>query len=407
MRLRIALLIALALVASGVAAQPVRRTASPTAVFDQVAQTVEEKFYDRALHGVDWAALKARYRPLVAAAGTEEERAVLINQMLDTLRSSHTGYYVPSERAYYDLLDIFAGNFRDELRHMFPDGHVVYTGIGIFTRQVEGKVFVTGVLDGLPADKAGLHVGDELVAVAGRPYTSVEAFLNRAGIAVPLSVRRTSGGPLEEIKVAPERIRPGRAYLAAMERSAQVITRGGRRIGYIHVWSYAGRHVQELLEREVYSGALKDADALIWDLRDGWGGAQVEYLDMFTARGPVLALTDRSGHRSIENVKWRKPVAMLINGGTRSGKEILAYGFKKYGVGPLIGTRTAAAVLAARAFLMADGSLLEIPVDDVTVDGEHLEGVGVAPTVDVPFELEYAQGKDPQLERALALLARS
>jgi carboxyl-terminal processing protease len=141
--LRVALLLALALVATGVAAQPARRAAPPTDVFDQVAKTVEEKFYDPKLRGVDWAALKARYRPLVAAAAAEAERAVLVNRMLEALGTSHTGYFVPSDRAYYDLLAIFAGNFRDELRHMFPKGEVSYTGIGIFTREVGGKVFVT------------------------------------------------------------------------------------------------------------------------------------------------------------------------------------------------------------------------------------------------------------------------
>jgi carboxyl-terminal processing protease len=31
---------------------------------------------------------------------------------------------------------------------------------------------------------------------------------------------------------------------------------------------------------------------------------------------------------------------MLVNGGTRSGKEVLAYGFKKYQIGEVIGTQT-------------------------------------------------------------------
>jgi carboxyl-terminal processing protease len=43
----------------------------------------------------------------------------------------------------------------------------------------------------------------------------------------------------------------------------------------------------------------------------------------------------------------------------------------------------------------------------VLVDGQRLEGVGVTPTVEVPFALEYAQGKDPQLERAVELLSRA
>lgn len=334
MRLRAALLVALVLVATAVAAQPARQVASPVTVFDQVSRTVEEKFYDPALRGVDWAALKARYRPLVAAASTEAERAVLINRMLDALGASHTGYFVPSDRAYYDLLAIFAANFRDELRRMFPRGEVSYTGIGLFTREVGGKVFVTGVLEGLPGEKAGLHVGDEIVAVDGRPFSPVEAFAGRAGVSMPLDVRRTANGPVERLAVVPERIAAGRAFVSAMERSARVIARGGRRIGYVHVWSYAGAHVQQALERELYSGVLK-----------------------------------------------------------------------KYRIGEVIGTRTAGAVLAARAFLMADGTLLEIPVADVTVDGERLEGVGVTPTIEVPFALEYAEGRDPQLERALEILA--
>jgi carboxyl-terminal processing protease len=121
----------------------------------------------------------------------------------------------------------------------------------------------------------------------------------------------------------------------------------------------------------------------------------------------MVTMVDRHGKRTVANLKWRKPVAMLVNSGTRSGKEILAYGFKKYGMGEVIGTRTTGAVLAARAFLLSDGSLLLLAVNDVLVDGQRLEGVGVTPTIEVPFSLEYAQGKDPQLERAIALLSRS
>lgn len=40
---------------------------------------------------------------------------------------------------------------------------------------------------------------------------------------------------------------------------------------------------------------LSDADALIWDLRDGWGGAQPEYLDLFDARAPTMQVTSMDG----------------------------------------------------------------------------------------------------------------
>jgi carboxyl-terminal processing protease len=90
-----------------------------------------------------------------------------------------------------------------------------------------------------------------------------------------------------------------------------------------------------------------------------------------------MQMTDRSGRIRIEDVKWRKPVVMLINHGTRSGKEVLAYGFKQYHLGEIIGTQTAGAVLAASAFLMDNGDLLLLAVADVTIDGQRLEGVGV------------------------------
>jgi carboxyl-terminal processing protease len=117
-----------------------------------------------------------------------------------------------------------------------------------------------------------------------------------------------------------------------------------------------------------------------------------------------MKVTERSGETSLLDVKWRKPVAALINEGTRSGKEVLAYGFKRYGLGPLIGVRTEGAVLAATAFLIGDQGLLLLAVEDVLVDGQRLEGVGVTPTIEVPFDLRYAAGADPQLDRAVQLL---
>src|SRR3954453_12433165 len=110
------------------------------------------------------------------------------------------------------------------------------------------------------------------------------------------------------------------------------------------------------------------------------------------AHGPVMTVTDRNGGQDIVNFRWRKPVALLVNAGTRSGKEVLTFGFKKYGFGEVIGERTAGALLAARAFLLSDASLMIVAVDDVTVDGDRLEGRGVDPTIRIPFDLPYAAG---------------
>jgi carboxyl-terminal processing protease len=68
----------------------------------------------------------------------------------------------------------------------------------------------------------------------------------------------------------------------------------------------------------------------------------------------------------------------------------------------VVGSKTAGAVVAGRPFLMQDGSLLYLAVADVYVNGgQRLEGKGVTPDIVVPSPLEYAQGVDPQKERAI------
>jgi len=121
----------------------VTRPETGLAVFDEVWQSVRDHFYDPTLHHLDWAAIREKYRPLVAAA-VDEERSAVINHMLDELAASHTRYYTPDDPAYYQLLDIFAGSLRRELRRAFPDGQVMYPSIGIFTRRIEDKTFISG-----------------------------------------------------------------------------------------------------------------------------------------------------------------------------------------------------------------------------------------------------------------------
>ena len=373
-------------------------------VFDQVWRLVDQHFYDRDFRGVDWKAVRERYRPLAESAADEDAQAAVISDMLAELGASHTARYRQNDPAYYQLVDIFAGSLRRELRGLFPNG-VRYPGIGLFTRQIDDKTFVFGTIAGLPAEKAGVLVGDEIVDVDGKPFAAVGSFEGKVGETVTLHVRRTAGGEVLPIAVKPVWIEPADDFERAMSDGARIIDSAGKKIAYVRIWSYAGDRYQGQLE-ELLAGKLAEADALIWDLRDGWGGAQPYYLDIFSKLGPTMELTDRGGDREFVNVKWRKPVALLINGGSRSGKEVLAYGFKKYGVGEVIGTRTAGALLAGRAYLLYDDSLLLLAVNDVAVDGERLERVGVTPTIEVPFPLEYAAGKDPQIDKAVEVLTR-
>jgi carboxyl-terminal processing protease len=388
------------------ASAPIEAPRTAPALIDEVGRLVSRYFYDRDAVERDWAEARAEHVATLPADPTGDEVAAALDAMLAELGASHTGHYTPDDVAYYELLDIFA---RDEwtprLRRLFPGGSIAYTGIGVVPRTLEGRVFLAGIYHGGPAARAGLRVGDEIVAADREPFDPIASFAGKAGQPVTLEVRRIAEAPTFSVKVVPERIRPNELFLNALRSSAQVIERGGQRLGYVRIWSYARRQYHRVLVEELAEGGLRDVDGLVLDLRGGWGGAQPEYAELFVGGAPVMTYVGRDGREAFASFRWRRPVVVLVDEGTRSGKEVVTYGLQRQDV-PVVGTRTAGALLAARGFLLSDGSLLVLAVSDVRVEGERLEGRGVVPDVEVSFRLPYAAGRDPQLDAALGKLAQ-
>ena len=143
---------------------------------------MRDRFYDPRLHGVDWPAMRDKYRPQAKAARSSADLAGAINAMLGTLNASHTRYYTRDEPAYYQLADIFAGALeRRGLQRIFPDGEVAYPGIGVFTETDElGRLFVAGAIQGAPAHEAGLLVGDEIFRPTAGPLRRSARFAARS-----------------------------------------------------------------------------------------------------------------------------------------------------------------------------------------------------------------------------------
>lgn len=371
-------------------------------VFAEIVDTVILHYCDAAFIRDEFPALRRKYEPKATAAEPAQFAAV-VNAMLAELGSSHTRYYTPEDAAYYQLISIFREHpaIRDAFAGAPP---LAYPSLGLETETRAGKTFAAAVFAGGPAATAGVLRGDELLAIDGEPFTPVASLRGRVDQTVRLAIRRRADTPPLELDVVPRRVDPKEEALAAERASEQVLGAGDLQIGYVHVLSYAGEEFQEELQRALFDGPLAKTDALILDVRDGWGGACPDYLNLFNRQVPVLSLLDRSGKTIVCDSQWRKPVVLLVNGRVRSGKEILAYGFKKHGLGAVIGERTAGAVRAGAPFVFSDGSLLYLAVNDVRVDGETLEGKGVEPDVAVPMPLEYSEGRDPHLDAALAHL---
>ncbi len=406
-RLALAALIVLApawtMVAPLAGAETLPRSGNP--VFDGAVDTVNQHFFaPSALPAFNQAAaLAVSQMPDLkdADAGVVDDA---VSFVLDSLNASHTGRFTADRVDYYELADIFRFAIRHDMRRLFPPkGTVTYAGIGIASAKIDGKTFLTDVYDGGPAAKAGLLAGDEIVSVDGKPFAEIGSFRGKAGETAHIMVRRLAGAAPIAIDVPVQEIQPSDLFAKAIADSARRIDRDGFRIGTIHLWTYTARGVTQILYDALGEGRLKDVDGLVLDLRSKWGGAPAEAAEVFVGGAADMVSINRDQTRSIVNYRWRKPVIAIIDGGTRSGMEVLAYSLQKNGV-LLVGEPTAGDVLAGTAYLLPDDSLLELAVADVLIDGGRLEGNPVVPDVAVPFDVRYAAGRDPQLDAATALM---
>lgn len=379
-------------------------------VFDRAVTLVVDNFYDAAALGRFGAAVRQEIederQPLTASSPKHRVDAA-IDAVLASLGASHTGRFTPGTIAYYELSDIFRFAIRRDVKRLFPpDGDVSYAGIGMITRLENGTRFVSDVYDGAPADRAGIRVGDEILSVDGAPYREIDSFRDKAGRSVKIALRRDRDAPPLTVAVSVERLKPLPAFEKAIEQSLRVSEREGRRIGYLRLWTLSSPGGLDVVARALATGRLKDADGVIVDLRGRWGGGPANAAELFVGGVPTFRLIPRSGKDVLANVHWSRPVVAIIDEGARSGLELFAYALKANGI-PLVGARTAGALLAGRAFLLPDDSLLELAVSDAVIDeGLKLEGRGVDPDIPVPFTLPYAAGRDPQFDAAMEEMQR-
>ena len=374
----------------------------PGEFLDHARQIVIDNFYNPSGLAAFETMLTSERQSVHSLADAE----ATIMRALPVLKASHTARYTPDQIEYYELMDVFRPAGTDRRGHtIVPGGSVDYAGIGMVARKIDDRLFIAQIYHGSTAQRAGLQIGDEIVAVDGKPYQPIASFKDRAGQSVTVSIRRTADAAPVDIAVPVVWIQPNASLREAIRSSARTIERDGQRIGYLRVWTYAAGGMHSLLTEVIASETLRNADGLVLDLRSRWGGSASEAADLFLGRSRNMTIVDRNGQEKVVVARWRKPLVAIIDQGTRSSMEIFAQALQQAGV-PLIGSHSAGAVLAGRGFLLKDNSLLVLAVNDVKIDGRRLENVGVSPDIDVPYDIRYSAGADPQFDRAVVELNR-
>jgi len=325
--------------------------------------------------------------------------ADVLNPFFESLGVSHTRFYDRRHQTYYILRSLFST--RD------LDAPQLYT-IGVQLDDRKPGV-VRAVMEGSPAAANGVRREDRIVAVDGDPFESLHQW-QQAGL-IRLTIEAESGQ--RDVRLIPVQQSFHRALARATAASRRVFDCHDRRIGYLHLWSGTHNVFLDTLNDSVASAQDTDLDGFILDLRDGYGGAWFAYLDpFFSNRAEYFTATNHDSQGEPFTLRaepqnnpdaWNGPLAVIINGGTRSGKESLAFQFKKSGRAKLFGTTTRGAFTGGLgAFAERDVDyILYLSVQETRLDGAAIEGVGVSPNVVVPEET----GHDAPLSAALDHLA--
>lgn len=387
----------------------------PAACFDKICTEVRRQFWDPNFNGVDWGEAGKRYRPRALAATDHEGFAVVVNEMLAELRTSHTCYVTRWDQDYYGLQAVMISQNLADLclsdpaefekqspGHYSSGGRPHRVGIGVVTKRIEGYHYVEWVVAKSPAEKAGLLLGDRLLEVEGRPFHPIRSFEGQTDRAVELVLQR---GPDDStrrtVKLTPEDKEERELFEEDSFRQTRILEHEGHRFAYLPLYWLSGWRMRHALDEGF--GLACQSEGLIIDLRHGFGGSPPrEYLDPFLRtelRGTTVESVMR-GKKSSSPIRFAGPIIVLTNDRTRSGKELLAYWFKKAGRAILLGERTGGYVSGGRPIRICEDSFLYLCVMMITVDGKPLEGVGVEPDLQVPFDIRFAAGQDIQLERA-------
>lgn len=360
-------------------------------------------FYDPNMHGLDWPAVRDKYLPLVARVRDREELNDVIAQMVSELGALHTFVFGGDNRKGPDQVQLASLGARLDRT---TGGYVVKHIYRSDPDRPEKRA---------PLARPGVEVaeGDVIVSVNGRSALSAadigELLRSRAGKQVLLSVLPGGKGQAREVVVKPVTIQQEndlRYHEWEYTRRLMVEQAAGGEIGYVHLRNMGGNDIAQWAE-EYYP--IFQRQGLIVDVRHNGGGNIDSWVLGKLLRRPWFYWKPRIGPAT-----WNMPGAfrgymvVLCDENSASDAEAFSEGFRRLGLGKLIGMRTwGGEIWLTGSNVLADhGIATAAEIGVYGPEGKWLiEGHGVEPDITVD-NLPNAtfNGKDTQLDAAVAYL---
>jgi carboxyl-terminal processing protease len=356
-----------------------------------------------------------------ALAGDEDRRVTL--DALDTIQDK---YYRPVERgklsdaaiagAVADLDDRFSAYFSPQEYGQFQESlDNAFSGVGTAVRAVKDGLRIQTVYPGSPAEKAGLRVGDVVIAAGNRTLAglsddkAIALVKGPEGTPVTLTIRRGT-------RTFKRRLT--RARISVPVVSSRLANAGGTRVAYVALSTFGPRTAHVQMNEAIRRAKRRRAKGIVFDLRGNGGGLVTEaqlIASMFIAEGPIVttrgrAVRERTLDAVGQPVAGRLPTVVLVDGGTASASEIVAGAMQDTKRAKLVGVPTFGKGVFQEILPLDNGGALDITVGQYFLpSGRNLGGAGTKRgsglKPDVRAQDDPDTNRDEALDRALDVLA--
>ena len=379
-------------------------------IFIEAWRLERDYFYDPNLHGIDWQGLLDRHLPLVDRVTDRHELDHLISQLVGEMAALHTFVHTGDARQGHDrigLASLGATWVRDEAAGGYRIEHIYQSEPDYPERLAplarpevhipEGSI--VQMINGVET-LAGQHPALLLRNQAGNQV--------RVRVKTPvLSGAETavSDTPIDKIVIPISTAKEADLRYGEWEylNRLHVDAKGDGRLGYVHLRAMSGENYTEWAE---HFYAVFNREGLIIDVRNNRGGNIDSWILGKLLRRAWFYWQPRVGKPSWNmHYAFRGQMVVLCNERTSSDGEVFADGFRRLGLGQLIGTRTwGGEIWLSRNNHLVDKGIAtaaQIGVYD-TAGSWLIEGHGVDPDI-VVDNLPHAtyNGSDAQLDAAI------
>ncbi|MHC4597511.1 MAG: S41 family peptidase [Planctomycetota bacterium] len=356
---------------------------------------LRDHYYIEDMGGCDWELVYRRYAPLVERASTRRELSDLFWEMGGELGTSHAyelgGDYLPTPHYTQGFL---AADF--EWRD----------GAWRIARIVNGDPGEPGQDSPLNGPGVNVEAGDALLAVNGLPLDEKtppeERLVSQGNQNVALTFQSGEETRTVTVKALANDMAPRhREWVAGNTRRVHEET--GGRVGYIHLSDMGAQGFSEF--HRAYLTEV-EYDGLIVDVRFNSGGhVSPLILSRLMRRQTGYSIGRWIDPHPRPPDAFGGPIVGITDEFSGSDGDSFSHNFKQLGIGPLIGKRTWGGIVGLNpTHPLVDGTVTTQPeyFNWYTDVGYGLENHGAEPDIVVEITpREYAEGRDPQLEKAI------